>query len=118
LWIESKGTQREPEKRADSQFDTAAFWVTDADNALLHSQFGSAALSYVFGSLLVFAVIMGITGLSSRRLRFEGAVAWVAGALSGAFGGLVGNHGGIRLGRHAVNAGLQRVICGNGDCDC
>jgi hypothetical protein len=55
LWIESKGTQREPEKRADSQFDTAAFW--DADNALLHSQFGSAALSYVFGTLLVFAVI-------------------------------------------------------------
>jgi hypothetical protein len=55
LWIESKGTQREPEKRADSQVDTAVFW--DADNALLHSQFGSAALSYVFGTLLVFAVI-------------------------------------------------------------
>src|SRR5260370_14727576 len=29
-------------------------------------------------------------------MGFEGAVAWVAGALSGAFGGLVGNQGGIR----------------------
>jgi uncharacterized protein len=38
---------------------------------------------------------MGITGLS-RRMRFEGALAWIAGGLSGAFGGLVGNQGGIR----------------------
>jgi hypothetical protein len=38
---------------------------------------------------------MGITGLS-RRMRFEGVVAWIAGGLSGAFGGLVGNRGGIR----------------------
>jgi hypothetical protein len=38
---------------------------------------------------------MGITGWS-KRLRFEGVAAWIAGALSGIFGGLVGNQGGIR----------------------
>jgi uncharacterized protein len=63
--------------------------------ALLHARFSSTVLSYVLGTLLVFAGIMGITGLS-RRMRFEGAAAWIAGALSGAFGGLVGNQGGIR----------------------
>src|SRR5262249_11295685 len=30
------------------------------------------------------------------RLRFGGAGAWVAGAVSGLFGGMVGNQGGIR----------------------
>jgi uncharacterized membrane protein YfcA len=63
--------------------------------ALLHARFSSTVLSYVLGTLLVFAGIMGVTGLS-RRMRFEGAAAWIAGALSGAFGGLVGNQGGIR----------------------
>ena len=29
-------------------------------------------------------------------MRFGGRTAWLAGALSGAFGGLVGNQGGIR----------------------
>lgn len=38
---------------------------------------------------------MGLTGLA-QRLRFRGALAWLAGAASGAFGGLVGNQGGIR----------------------
>src|SRR5689334_22693327 len=40
--------------------------------ALLHARFSSTVLSYVLGTLLVFAGIMGITGLS-RRMRFEGA---------------------------------------------
>jgi uncharacterized membrane protein YfcA len=34
--------------------------------------------------------------LLSDRLRFRGWVAWVAGAVSGVLGGLVGNQGGIR----------------------
>jgi uncharacterized membrane protein YfcA len=63
--------------------------------AILHARFNSTVLSYVLGTLLAFAGIMGITGMS-KRMRFEGAVAWVAGGLSGAFGGLVGNQGGIR----------------------
>ena len=75
------------------------FGITSATGgllgALLHARFSSTVLSYVLGTLLVFAGIMGITGLS-QRMRFEGAVAWIAGALSGAFGGLVGNQGGIR----------------------
>jgi len=36
-----------------------------------------------------------MSGLA-RRMRFRGWVAWVAGALSGMLGGLVGNQGGIR----------------------
>ena len=76
-----------------------SFGITSAAGgllgALLHARFSSTALSYVLGALLVFAGIMGVTGLS-RRMRFEGVAAWIAGALSGAFGGLVGNQGGIR----------------------
>jgi len=76
-----------------------SFGITSAAGgllgALLHARFSSTALSYVLGGLLVFAGMMGVTGLS-RRMRFEGVAAWIAGALSGAFGGLVGNQGGIR----------------------
>jgi uncharacterized membrane protein YfcA len=76
-----------------------SFGITSAAGgllgALLHARFSSTVLSYVLGTLLVFAGIMGATGLS-KRMRFEGAAAWIAGALSGAFGGLVGNQGGIR----------------------
>jgi uncharacterized membrane protein YfcA len=57
--------------------------------ALLHAYADSPALTVVFGGLL------GLTGLSDR-LRFRGWVAWVAGAVSGFLGGLVGNQGGIR----------------------
>jgi uncharacterized protein len=63
--------------------------------ALLHTEFTGAILSYILGALLVFAGVMGITSWSSK-LRFEGTAAWIAGALSGVFGGLVGNQGGIR----------------------
>lgn len=63
--------------------------------ALLHTRFSGVVLSYILGALLVFAGVMGITSWS-QRLRFEGAAAWIAGALSGVFGGLVGNQGGIR----------------------
>ena len=76
-----------------------SFGITSAAGgllgALLHARFSSLILSYILGALLLFAGILGVTGLSSR-MRFEGALAWIAGALSGAFGGLVGNQGGIR----------------------
>jgi uncharacterized membrane protein YfcA len=49
----------------------------------------------VFGILLLFAAASEMTGLA-RRMRFHGSVAWIAGALSGMLGGLVGNQGGIR----------------------
>jgi uncharacterized protein len=63
--------------------------------ALLHVWFQSAALGYVLGGLLVFAGLGSLTGLS-KRMRFTGGTGWIAGLLSGAFGGLVGNQGGIR----------------------
>jgi uncharacterized membrane protein YfcA len=52
-------------------------------------------LSVVLGVLLVFAGLSELSGLA-RRLRFQGRWAIAAGALSGLFGGLVGNQGGIR----------------------
>jgi uncharacterized protein len=63
--------------------------------ALLHAHAGSPALAVVLGALLMFAGAMGLTGLA-ERLRLRGPWAWAAGAASGAFGGLVGNQGGIR----------------------
>jgi uncharacterized membrane protein YfcA len=63
--------------------------------ALLHLWMRSAVLGYVLGVLLVFAGFMGITGLAAR-MSFGKRAAWLAGALSGIFGGLVGNQGGIR----------------------
>lgn len=76
-----------------------SFGITSAAGgligALLHTRFSSTVLSYILGALLVFAGFLGITSWS-KRLRFEGAAAWVAGACSGVFGGLVGNQGGIR----------------------
>jgi len=63
--------------------------------AVLHIWLRSAVLGYVLGALLVFAGIMGLSGLAAR-MRFGKRTAWVAGALSGIFGGLVGNQGGIR----------------------
>jgi uncharacterized membrane protein YfcA len=51
----------------------------------------------------MFSAVGEWTGLA-RRLRFHGPFAWIAGALSGVLGGLVGNQGGIRsaalLGAH------------------
>lgn len=63
--------------------------------ALLASRLRSPALSVLFGVLLVYAGVAGLTGLA-RRLRFGRKTAWVAGAASGVLGGLVGNQGGIR----------------------
>jgi len=74
--------------------------------ALLHIWLRSAMLGYVLGVLLVFAGVMGITGLAAR-MRFGRRTAWVAGALSGMFGGLVGNQGGIRSAA-LQGLGLQR----------
>jgi uncharacterized membrane protein YfcA len=63
--------------------------------ALLSSVVQSGWLLGLLGVLLVFVGISEWTGLS-RRLRFTGAVAWLAGTVSGLLGGLVGNQGGLR----------------------
>ncbi len=76
-----------------------AFGLTSAAGglagALLHSWAENIILTIVFGVLLLFAGVSGLTGLATR-LRFSGWMSWAAGALSGLFGGLVGNQGGIR----------------------
>ena len=63
--------------------------------ALLQIWLHSIVLSYVLGILLVFAGVTGITELR-ERMRFGRTTGWIAGMLSGVFGGLVGNQGGIR----------------------
>lgn len=63
--------------------------------ALLQAYAESPLLTVVFGGLLLSTGMMELTGFA-ERLRFHGWVAWVAGAVSGVLGGLVGNQGGIR----------------------
>src|SRR4030066_1066333 len=63
--------------------------------ALLHSVLYNIILVIIFSCLLIIAGIMEFTGLS-EKIRFSGAALWAAGAMSGFFGGLVGNQGGIR----------------------
>lgn len=55
----------------------------------------SRALEIVFGLLLTISGMTQASGYASRW-RLRGALAWLGGALSGFFGGLVGNQGGIR----------------------
>ena len=75
------------------------FGITSAAGGLigafLHSQASSRALALVFGVLLVLAGVSELTGWI-QRVRWGRHAAWIAGALSGALGGLVGNQGGIR----------------------
>ncbi len=76
-----------------------SFGITSAigglAGALFHNIFQNVILTVIFGCLLVFAGFSGLAGIS-EKLRFNGPAAWIAGALSGVFGGLVGNQGGIR----------------------
>jgi hypothetical protein len=75
------------------------FGVTSAAGgiagALLNAYATSRSLAIVFGSLLVLAGASQLTGYA-KRWRLRGTLAWLGGALSGFFGGLVGNQGGIR----------------------
>jgi hypothetical protein len=76
-----------------------SFGLTSATGGLagaaLHDMANNRWLGVVFGALLLFAAASEATGLA-RQMRFRGWVAWLAGAVSGLLGGLVGNQGGIR----------------------
>jgi uncharacterized membrane protein YfcA len=76
-----------------------SFGLTSAAGGLVGAYLGtflaSPLLSGVLGVHLVFAGAMGVTGYASK-MHFSGCMAWVAGAVSSVFGGLVGNQGGIR----------------------
>lgn len=63
--------------------------------ALLHNTFQNIVLTIIFGCLLILAGILELTGFSNK-LIFKGLFVWFAGGISGLFGGLVGNQGGIR----------------------
>lgn len=76
-----------------------SFGLTSAAAGLIGAMLQNWAtnrwLNVVFGALLLFASASEVSGLA-RRMRFRGSVAWIAGAVSGLLGGLVGNQGGIR----------------------
>ena len=74
--------------------------------ALLHAWASNPLLALVFATLLIFAGISGITGYA-QRMRFGRSAAWIAGALSGVLGGLVGNQGGMRSAA-LLGFGLER----------
>lgn len=78
-----------------------SFGVTSAAGglagALLHAKASNPSLTLIFGIILVFVGVMGVTGLA-QKLHFTGWRAWLAGAASGFLGGLVGNQGGLRSG--------------------
>ncbi len=63
--------------------------------AFLYQAAGNPVLTALFAALLILAGLSGVLGLSNR-VKFSRAAEWIAGALSGLFGGMVGNQGGIR----------------------
>lgn len=63
--------------------------------AFLFARLEAATLSPILGALLVMTATAGITGWS-QRWRPRGPLIWILGALSGFFGGVVGNQGGLR----------------------
>jgi hypothetical protein len=82
--------------------DQRVFWnfgLTSAAGglagALLQGRAGNRWLTLIFGLLLLFTGAGELAGVT-RRMRLHGPAAWIAGAVSGLLGGLVGNQGGIR----------------------
>jgi uncharacterized protein len=63
--------------------------------ALLQVVVTSPLLTGLFAVLLIFTGSLGLFDYS-KKLKFSGWSAWVAGFVSGMLGGMVGNQGGIR----------------------
>ena len=63
--------------------------------ALLFARLGGATLLRVLGALLVLTAATVLSGWA-ERVRLRGAPVWALGALSGFFGGVAGNQGGLR----------------------
>ncbi|MFT3843264.1 MAG: sulfite exporter TauE/SafE family protein [Myxococcaceae bacterium] len=63
--------------------------------ALLHEVASSEVLKKIFGGVLIVAAILEGTGLA-EKVKLGKVGSWVAGGVSGLFGGLVGIQGGLR----------------------
>jgi uncharacterized membrane protein YfcA len=74
----------------------AASAIGGVIGALFLSVFASRTMGIVLGVLLVFSGLGGLTGFTARLRIPAGPWSVAAGMASGAFGGLVGNQGGIR----------------------
>jgi uncharacterized membrane protein YfcA len=61
----------------------------------LYTQSRGRILEQILGGLLILVGALHLSG-AARRVRIGGAWAWIAGGVSGLFGGLVGNQGGLR----------------------
>ena len=105
--------------RLPGSVDRRVFWsfgLTSAAGglagALAQGWASSQWLTLLFGGLLLFAAVTEFTGLAAK-MRFKGHVAWIAGALSGVLGGVVGNQGGLRSAA-LLGFGLSKESCGTG----
>jgi len=65
--------------------------------AVVQAWLVSRYLEILLAALLVFVGVGGWLGYT-KKMRFTGIWAWIAGAISGFLGGLVGNQGGLRSG--------------------
>jgi uncharacterized membrane protein YfcA len=78
-----------------------SFGLTSAIGGLAGAAVGltfeSRLLELVLAILLLFVGFGGLMGWTNK-MKFEGLWAWIAGAISGFLGGLVGNQGGLRAG--------------------
>jgi uncharacterized protein len=63
--------------------------------ALVFARLAPVVLARTLGALLLLTVVAAMTRWS-EHWRPQGALVWVLGALSGFFGGVVGNQGGLR----------------------
>ena len=63
--------------------------------ALLFARLGGDVLLRILGALLVLTAV-GVLGGLAERVRLRGGIVWALGILSGFFGGVVGNQGGLR----------------------
>lgn len=98
-----------------------SFGVTSAlgglTGAFLNTYLATPALTMIFGFILIFAGFMGLTE-ALREVRLSGTLAFIAGAVSGFLGGLVGNQGGIRsaamLGFHSSKVAFVATATATG----